>query len=38
MGRLNKRYEEHRGEAILKALSQISTNKLSQEIIDQLVY
>ena len=38
MGRLNKRYEEHRGEAILKAIKQISTNKLPKELIDQLVH
>ncbi|HIA61074.1 MAG TPA: glutamate dehydrogenase, partial [Pelagibacterales bacterium] len=38
MGRLNKRYEEHRGETILKALNSISSNKLSPKIIDQLVH
>ena len=38
MGRLNKRYEEHRGEAILKAIKQISTNKLPKDLIDQLVH
>ena len=38
MGRLNKRYEEHRGEAILKAIEQISANKLPKELIDQLVH
>ena len=38
MGRLNKRYEEHRGEAILKAIKQISTTKLPKELIDQLVH
>jgi len=38
MGRLNKRYEEHRGGAILKAIEQISPNKLPQDIINQLVY
>ena len=38
MGRLNKRYEEHRGEAILKAIEQISPNKLPKDMINQLVY
>jgi len=38
MGRLNKRYEEHRGEAILKAINQISTNKLPKNLVNQLVY
>ena len=38
MGRLNKRYEEHRGEAILKAIEQVSPNKLSKDIINKLVY
>ena len=38
MGRLNKRYEEHRGETILKALNSMSPKKLSPEIIDQLVH
>ncbi len=38
MGRLNKRYEEHRGETILKALNSISPKQLSPEIIDQLVH
>jgi len=38
MGRLNKRYEEHRGEAILKAIEQVSPNKLPKDIINQLVY
>ena len=38
MGRLNKRYEEHRGETILKALNSISPKKLSPEIINQLVH
>ena len=38
MGRLNKRYEEHRGETILKALNSMSPQKLSPEIIDQLVH
>ena len=38
MGRLNKRYEEHRGEAILKAIEQISANKLPKELIAQLVH
>ena len=38
MGRLNKRYEEHRGETILKALNSIYPKKLSPEIIDQLVH
>ena len=38
MGRLNKRYEGHRGEAILKAIEHISPNKLPQEVINQLVH
>jgi len=38
MGRLNKRYEEHRGETILKAINSISPKKLTPEIIDQLVH
>ena len=38
MGRLHKRYEEDRGEVILKALEQISPNKLSQDITNQLVH
>ena len=37
MGRLNKRYEEHRGETIAKAIQNISGEKLPQNIIDQLV-
>jgi len=37
MGRLNKRYEEHRGETIVKAIQNISGEKLPQNIIDQLV-
>jgi len=37
MGRLNKRYEEHRGEIIVKAIQNISGEKLPQNIIDQLV-
>ena len=37
MGRLNKRYEEHRGETIVKAIQNISGQKLPQNIIDQLV-
>ena len=38
MGRLNKRYEEHRGEAIIKAINKISKNNLPQDMINQLVY
>ena len=38
MGRLNKRYEEHRGEAIFKAIEQISPNKLPKDMINKLVY
>ena len=38
MGRLNKRYEEHRGEVIIKAIEQISPNKLPKDMINQLVY
>ena len=37
MGRLNKRYEEHRGETIVKAIQNVSGKKLPQNIIDQLV-
>ena len=38
MGRLNKRYEEHKGEAIVKAINKISQNNLPQDMINQLVY
>ena len=38
MGRLNKRYEEHKGELIVKALKNISQNNLPQDLISQLVY
>ena len=38
MGRLNKRYEEDRGEVILKALNKISHNNLPKDLINQLVY
>ncbi|MDP7197948.1 MAG: glutamate dehydrogenase, partial [SAR202 cluster bacterium] len=38
MGRLHKRYEEDRGEVILKALEQISPNKLSQDLTNQLIH
>ena len=38
MGRLQKRYEEDRGEVILKALEQISPNKLSKDLTNQLVH
>ena len=38
MGRLQKRYEEDRGEVILKALEQVSPNKLSKDLTNQLVH
>ena len=38
MGRLNKRYEENRGEAILQAIQEISSKKLPKNIVNQLVY
>ena len=38
MGRLHKRYEEDRGEVIVKALEQISSKKLPQNLINQLVH
>jgi glutamate dehydrogenase (NAD(P)+) len=38
MGRLNKRYEGHRGEAIVSAIQQISDKKLPQDIINLLVH
>jgi len=38
MGRLHKRYEEDRGEVILKALEQIYPNKLSKDLTNQLVH
>ena len=38
MGRLHKRYEEDRGEVIVKALEQISSNKLPQNLTNQLVH
>jgi len=38
MGRLQKRYEEDRGEVILKALEQVSPNKLSKDLKNQLVH
>ena len=38
MGRLNKRYEEHRGNAIVKAINEISDKKLSNNLKNQLVY
>ena len=37
MGRLNKRYEEDRGEAIVKAIQSISEKKIPQNIIKQLL-
>jgi len=38
MGRLNKRYEEHRGETIIKAINSIAQNALSPKIVNQLVH
>ena len=38
MGRLQKRYEEDRGEVILRALEQLSPNKLSKDLTNQLVH
>jgi glutamate dehydrogenase (NAD(P)+) len=38
MGRMHKRYEEDRGEIILKSLEQITGKKLSQNLTDQLVH
>ena len=38
MGRLQKRYEEDRGEVILKELEQVSPNKLSKDLTNQLVH
>ena len=38
MGRLNKRYEEDRGEAIIKAIQSISDQNISPDIIKQLVH
>ena len=38
MGRLNKRYEEDRGEAIVKAIENISEKKIPQGLIKQLVH
>ena len=38
MGRLNKRYEEHMGEVIVKALKEMSNNNLPQNLIDKLVH
>ena len=38
MGRLQKRYEEDRGEAIVKALEKISSKKLPKNLSNQLVH
>ncbi|PPR47132.1 MAG: Glutamate dehydrogenase [Alphaproteobacteria bacterium MarineAlpha5_Bin9] len=38
MGRLNKRYEEHRGQSIVEAINKISSKKLPKNLVDQLVY
>ncbi len=38
MGRLNKRYEEHRGEKIVEAINSLAKEKLPKQKIDQLVY
>jgi glutamate dehydrogenase (NAD(P)+) len=38
MGRLNKRYEEDRGEAIIKAIQKISEKEIPQDLIKQLVH
>ena len=38
MGRLSKRYEENRGDTIIKAIKLLSKETLPQTIIDKLVY
>jgi len=38
MGRMHRRYEEDRGEIILKSIEQITGKKLSQNLTDQLVH
>ena len=38
MGRLNKRYEEDRGEAIIKAIQSISDKTIPKNLIKQLVH
>tara|TARA_Y100000590_G_scaffold412431_1_gene507398 strand:- start:795 stop:2207 length:1413 start_codon:yes stop_codon:yes gene_type:complete len=38
MGRLSKRYEEHRGESIIKAIKYLSKEPLPKNIIDKIVY
>ncbi len=38
MGRLNKRYEEDRGRAIVKAIQNISSKEIPQELIKKLIH
>ena len=38
MGRLNKRYEEDRGEAIIRAIQNISEKEIPQDLVKQLVH
>jgi glutamate dehydrogenase (NAD(P)+) len=38
MGRLSKRYEENRGDTIIKAINYLSKESLPQNVIDKLVY
>ena len=38
MGRLSKRYEENRGDIIIKTIKHLSKEKLPQSMIDKLVY
>jgi len=38
MGRLNKRYEEDRGEAIIKAIQNIADREIPQDLVKQLVH
>ena len=38
MGRLNKRYEEHRGESIIEAIEEISQKKLEPHRITYYLY
>ena len=38
MGRLNKRYEEDRGEVIIKAIQNISDKEIPQDLIKQLIH
>jgi len=38
MGRLNKRYEEHRGNTIIQAIKEISNKNLPESIVNKIVY